>query len=183
MFRQYKSKPLSFNITSHELADALRDLHTIISIEVTYVTLAEDYLTIDSTQSFVNRTLCDLTGRTFGVLKFTHTAGDVPAVTADTSDLVSTAAGGLPGSGTIAVTTNGAFADVDTADNTDYTGTLIQSVRGTTENLVCNGRGLCDYSLGKCQCFDGFSGSDGSGLEGHIGDCGYRILRGTKEDL
>ena len=182
-FRQETTKFLSYNITNHELANELRSLSTITSIEVTYITLSEDYTSIDSTKSWSNRTLCSLDGRNFGVLKFTHTAGNLPAVTADASELVSSIAGGALGSGTITVTTDGAFADVDTTDNTEYTGNLIKSVAGTTENLVCNGRGLCDYSLGKCECFDGFSSSDGSGLEGDSGDCGYRILRGTKEDL
>lgn len=52
---------------------------------------------------------------------------------------------------------------------------IVEDVTGTKETLECAGRGLCDYSIGECQCFHGFGSSDGKGGVGLIGDCGYRI--------
>ena len=50
----------------------------------------------------------------------------------------------------------------------------IKSIKGTTENLPCNNRGICDTTLGACKCFTGWSSSDGEGRPGMLGDCGYR---------
>jgi len=33
-------------------------------------------------------------------------------------------------------------------------------IKGTTEAVTCSNRGTCDYSLGLCKCFQGFTGSD-----------------------
>ena len=41
------------------------------------------------------------------------------------------------------------------------------------ESLECSGRGLCDRSMGTCQCFSQYGASDGNGAKGTIDDCGY----------
>ena len=48
-----------------------------------------------------------------------------------------------------------------------------EEVKGTKENLLCSGRGLCNYVTGFCNCFDGYGSSDGLGDAGSIQDCGY----------
>jgi hypothetical protein len=50
---------------------------------------------------------------------------------------------------------------------------ITELVAGTTENLECSGRGICDRSIGICNCFIGYGSSDGQGNAGIIGDCGH----------
>jgi hypothetical protein len=49
---------------------------------------------------------------------------------------------------------------------------IVSSFR-TREFVECNNRGICDRKSGVCQCFPGFSSSNGMGDPGTIGDCGY----------
>eukprot|EP01041_Mallomonas_annulata_P005129 gene5129-10254_t len=48
-------------------------------------------------------------------------------------------------------------------------------VKGTKENWECSGRGICDRTLGLCECFDGFGSSNGMGEAGINRDCGYLL--------
>lgn len=38
--------------------------------------------------------------------------------------------------------------------------TIQEKVKGMTENLPCSNRGICDYTTGMCQCFQGFTKND-----------------------
>ena len=49
----------------------------------------------------------------------------------------------------------------------------VATATGNKEDAVCNGRGICDYATGLCNCYTGFSSSDGRGSSGYLGDCGY----------
>jgi hypothetical protein len=53
----------------------------------------------------------------------------------------------------------------------------LASVQGTTENAVCNNRGLCDTAAGVCHCFPLWTSGDGrrQGGPGAEADCGYRM--------
>merc|ERR1712146_426942 len=53
------------------------------------------------------------------------------------------------------------------------------AVKGSTENLECSGRGLCDHSTGACNCFSGYGSSDGEYGEGIRGDCSWEMPFGT----
>ena len=50
---------------------------------------------------------------------------------------------------------------------------VTEYVKGTKENKECSGRGICDHTTGLCNCFIGFSSSNGRGNMGTINDCGY----------
>ena len=50
---------------------------------------------------------------------------------------------------------------------------VTESRKGTKENVECNGRGLCDRTLGRCTCLSGFNTSDHQGNFGQYGDCGF----------
>jgi len=52
---------------------------------------------------------------------------------------------------------------------------IVESTKGTKEDLECSDLGHCDRITGLCTCFSGFSSSDGDGNPGTRGDCGYRF--------
>ena len=61
-----------------------------------------------------------------------------------------------------------------TLDPVDVASTAVSEfTKGTKEDIPCSGRGLCDTTLGKCTCFNGFGASDGQGHQGTLDDCGY----------
>ena len=49
----------------------------------------------------------------------------------------------------------------------------MSSVDGTRESAECANRGACDRATGTCQCWSGFTSSDGAGSAGSTGDCGH----------
>ncbi|GBG28286.1 Multiple epidermal growth factor-like domains protein 10 [Hondaea fermentalgiana] len=74
-----------------------------------------------------------------------------------------------------------------TADTTQLTGSISfeESVQGTTEFIECSGQGTCDRSTGICDCFPGYSSSDGSGdgvTVGQRGDCGAMLIFASAQD-
>lgn len=52
---------------------------------------------------------------------------------------------------------------------------IVEYAKGTKENLVCSGRGLCNHDTGMCECIEGFGSSDGKGYKGTKRDCGYQL--------
>jgi hypothetical protein len=118
-----------------------------------------------------NTSFCDPQGDQVAVIVFTHTHGALPAFVFNTSHLVNTlvsqnadAAPGRPGSGEIKSYLNGEVVK------------SLRSFTGTTENELCNNRGLCDLTSGQCRCLQDWSSSDGArqGGPGPTADCGTR---------
>jgi len=196
-FRQAVTEPLSFNSTAEDLQAALSSLSTLRNVLVYFST---DFLPPNGTlnqirpskekpyepangifnsqdgnfvynvvamkpNSTVNSTFCRTDGQQVAILSFEYTHGNLPAVQVDTSLLMDFDNDfGAPGSGVINV-----FQDGESVLG-------LVSILGTTENALCNNRGLCDTSSGTCACFDDWSSSDGArqGKQGFTGDCGYR---------
>eukprot|EP00941_MAST-03F_sp_MAST-3F-sp1_P005454 g5454.t1 len=50
-----------------------------------------------------------------------------------------------------------------------------ETVKGTKEDALCGNHGTCDYTTGECQCYQGYSSSDGDGGRGSRNDCGFRV--------
>ena len=89
--------------------------------------------------------LCRASGQSVNI-EFLAPTGDVPLVKVDSGDMM-----GISGS----------------IDVTEH-------IKGTKEYIDCSSRGLCDHTLGECECFAGYSSSDGQGGPGSRGDCGYK---------
>lgn len=68
--------------------------------------------------------------------------------------------------GVISIKSNGATSD---------TAPYLVSVSGTKEHVTCSNHGLCNNGTGTCECFGGFSSSNGFGDVGTRGDCGHRV--------
>lgn len=104
---------------------------------------------------------CNQDSNQVAIVIFDAIHGDVPALKSNTAGL-----GNLNGitveEGTILVYTDGA----------DIRG--ITSIKGDTEDIECNGRGICDRALGLCSCFNDWASSDGKGGAGYVGDCGFK---------
>ncbi|KDO22849.1 hypothetical protein SPRG_11986 [Saprolegnia parasitica CBS 223.65] len=91
-------------------------------------------------------TVCSATG-VVTTVRFTYAQGNLPLLIAPVTDLTLS-------TGTPAIT-------------------VTETVAGTKANLECSGRGTCDRTLGRCNCYDYFLSSDGYGNVGTRGDCGY----------
>lgn len=118
-----------------------------------------DWHTYEDMRRNATTEFCSTAGTQVAVISFDAVHGDVPAITADASDLTYTSAS-TEYAGSISVFTDGASTNSFT------------SITGTTEDVECNNRGLCNRETGRCVCSTGFSSSDGKGRTGYIGDCG-----------
>ena len=102
--------------------------------------------TINSVEVSFNTGIAACAGGGIAIqITFKYELGDLPSLIATTTSLNG-------GTGTVAIA---------------------ETTQGTKENSYCSERGTCDHTTGICKCYRGFSSSDGFGLEGQRGDCGF----------
>ena len=104
--------------------------------------------------------LCTTAGSSLRI-EFKQPKGNVEAIQVRTQ-------GGLSNANNVVkIVTSGAYSsiDVNSASND-----------GTYSYAPCSNRGECDYSRGVCVCYPGFRSSNGAGLSGSRGDCGFQQL-------
>lgn len=78
---------------------------------------------------------------------------------------------------TISVTFWNNFGDLPllTVTQTDLTSfVIVETTKGSKEEVTCSNRGTCDKTTGICRCVEGFTSSNGNGGVGNRGDCGYK---------
>lgn len=153
-FRDLETTPISFLATEAELKAELEKLSSIGTVDVVFTDKAAANTT--ETKTAADR-VCTALGTNRAIVTFKTDFGDLPAMKAPTLRFIA-----------------------NLVIETDGTGF---SVRGTKENDMCSNRGLCDYSLGECQCFLGFGNSDGFGNNGPRSDCGRHIHGGLDPKL
>ncbi|CAM9408980.1 unnamed protein product [Discosporangium mesarthrocarpum] len=154
MFRQAKTEAISADSTSTELEAALVSLSTLDVVTITFNN---------------DNSVCTTNGTAVAMVTFVTEHGDVPPLTADTTNLVHDDFGGGPGSGNITIA----------ADSNTTLGGLSPTT-GTTEEMYCSNRGLCARDTGECSCFRGWASSNGAGEIGDRADCGYRVPMATR---
>ena len=111
-------------------------------------------------------TICQTADTNVVEIKFNENFGSLSPLVPYTDDL-------LPIGSTIDISADG------TTTYTDYLGTIHYPIKGTKEDEVCAGRGICDYQSGSCECFtdngDVYGSSNSQGAAGTRGDCGAAL--------
>jgi hypothetical protein len=182
-FRQATTGPIRYNVSAAELEAAIESLPTIGDVTVefnnrTYEIEFSETTVINNTPGFYKNwtnysyhtEFCNKDGTNYATITFESELNDLPDMKVDYSQLIDDTDGiSELGSGFIELATDGSTL------THDFGNSSIKSVRGTRENKVCSGRGLCDHQTGRCQCYAGYGQSDGNGNRGSIGDCGYVV--------
>lgn len=145
-FRRTETTDIPHNASATEIEAALENLSTITDVDVAFTN---------------GNSVCSVGSSTTTSIQFVTEHGDLPPITADTSNLHDSSTGA---NGLLEIFTDGEGSGMET------------SMKGTTEDAECSNRGICDRGTGVCQCFDGYSSSDGRGNKGRQGDCGHREL-------
>jgi len=152
-FRQQILEDIPWNTTAQLLEEDLESLTTLHDITIS----------LESSTGTINgdSSVCTADGTTLIHVEFTGTPGDVPPITVDYTNLYITA-----------TSFQGSFNTYNSGATDPILNRL--SKDGTTEVAECNNRGWCNHITGRCECFAGFTSSDGSGNYGENNDCGFR---------
>lgn len=144
----------------------LQDMFRKVSIKggLQSPSLSDKFANITKVANTYTTPACTNNGQTI-IIVFDSAHGPLPALTVDQTNLKSTQKAPL-----VDVGWGGTLDDVPLAGSTK----TLKAVVGTTEDDVCNNRGICDTSTGRCRCFGAWTSSDGMGGLGTLNDCGFR---------
>jgi hypothetical protein len=67
-------------------------------------------------------------------------------------------------------------ASLTLTGQTAGTVTVEETTKGTYEDDVCSGVGICEYTDGTCTCLPGYTSSDYAEGFGNHGDCGFKLI-------
>ena len=151
------SDSVSHSATAAQLEAALEAMPTVREVEV---------VVWDTAANATGTEVCTATGANKVLITFVGNKGSLPALEPVTTSLTLTA-----GTATVQVVTDGASITEDSV--------TLTSVDGTTEDLACSNRGICNTATGVCDCFSGYTSSSSRNLPGDRGDCGAKraVLR------
>jgi hypothetical protein len=149
-FREAVTAPILWQASAADLEQALEALPTVGDLSIVYsnTPALDEACPSDNSENKIT-------------FVFSANNGDLPAITVEEDD------GFTQGTDLRFQLETGAGAFSATYEAREV-------VKGTTEDVECSGRGICDHSSGVCKCFPGFGDSDGSGGKGGRGDCGFR---------
>jgi len=146
-FRQHITQNIDFAASEEDIKFALEALPSIGEVDVVFTKkLEQEVAGASAADISAADEACTSDSSNIILVKFITELGDIPAME-KVED----------GVDAVYIQTDGAGL----------------SVRGSKENALCNNRGLCDHSTGRCKCVEGYSSSDGDGNEGERNDCGY----------
>jgi len=167
-FRGLETAEIPYDASVKDIEDALNAVSTIRGARVDFMQYIDGHVVLPTnTSGMMACSPSSETNKVFIVVDFLLTFGNLPAMA--TNPRFITGADKL-----VRVYANGV--------EVPGTNGLVTSHDGTTENVPCSNRGLCNKKTGECNCFTDFLSSDGMGGPGDRGDCGYTILNVMKAD-
>jgi hypothetical protein len=165
---------LAFDCSAAELKTALEQLNAISTVDIAFSS-DTDVMCNNTEANYVGITFNDMFykwDKPITKLDIVNRSASLPILAPIAVSLVnSTGVEGLQGNVTLAVYSKGQV--VPESDNSTTSVVQYTSVQGTRQFLECSGRGVCDHEEGVCQCFTGYSSSNGFGGRGPLADCGF----------
>lgn len=143
-FRDEITIPLSVEDNVNDLKSALESLNSIQRVRVFYTDSSISFGASNLSADALH--LCRSDAAQHISIEFESPTGDVPTLVA------------TPGTSTVS----------------SVIMTITEEVKGTKEYITCSGKGICNQETGMCECFPGYSSSDGQGNHGPLPNCGYQ---------
>lgn len=177
MYGTETTASLPFDCSAAKLRAALESLNAIGTVEIVYSS-DTDVFCNNTAENYVSVIFNDIFykwDKPITQFDIVNKSASLPILVSLTDSLKNnTGDATIQGNATLAVFSKGSVAGgVFNSTTNKTTGTTYTSVQGTRQYLECSGRGVCNHELGLCECFPGYSSSDGLGGRGDLADCGF----------